>query len=119
MNSLSIFPRNDEMRILIVGGGIAGLTLAALLEHQGKFAVVIDRRTEGADLGYGLALWPQGSRVFHALGIHEAFVAESEAMATHTARDGRGRLINTSQMPVSISQFGHLGIIPRAELIDL
>lgn len=119
MNDRNIPLRNDEMRVLIVGGGIAGLTLAALLERQGKSPVVVDRRPEGADLGYGLALWPLGSRVFHALDIHDAFVEKSEAMVRYTAKDARGHLLNSSEMPTSISRFGHLGIVPRADLLHL
>ena len=73
------------MRTLIVGGGIAGLTLAGLMARQGQSPVVIDRRPEGAGVGYALALWPHGSRVFHALGIHEEFVAASQPMRTYAA----------------------------------
>lgn len=107
------------MRVLIVGAGIAGLTLAGLLAQQGESPVVVDRRPEGADLGYGLALWPHGSRVFHALGVHEAFVARSEPMRTYVARDGAGRHLTSSPMPASIAAYGHLGLIPRADLLDI
>ncbi|HET6625907.1 MAG TPA: NAD(P)/FAD-dependent oxidoreductase [Nocardioidaceae bacterium] len=107
------------MRVLIVGAGIAGLTLAGLLARQGEAPVVIDRRPEGADLGYGLALWPHGSRVFHALGVHDQFVAKSQPMGTYAARDGAGRLLTSSEMPASISAYGHLGIIPRSDLLEL
>jgi 2-polyprenyl-6-methoxyphenol hydroxylase-like FAD-dependent oxidoreductase len=107
------------MRSLIVGAGIAGLALAGLLARQGQSPVVIDRRPEGAGLGYGLALWPHGSRVFHALGIHDAFVAASEPMRTYVARDGLGSPLNSSPLPHSIADYGHLGIIPRADLLGL
>lgn len=107
------------MRILIVGAGIAGLTLAGLLARQGQTPVVVDRRPEDAGLGYALALWPHGSRVFHALGVHDDFVAASEPMRCYTARDGAGRLITTSPLPESIARYGHLGIIPRADLLGI
>ncbi|HEX6681979.1 MAG TPA: NAD(P)/FAD-dependent oxidoreductase [Candidatus Limnocylindrales bacterium] len=107
------------MRTLIVGAGIAGLTLAGLLARQGQSPVVIDRRPEGAGLGYGLALWPHGSRVFHALGVHAEFVAASEPMRTYVARDGLGRLLNSSPLPHGIADYGHLGIIPRADLLGI
>lgn len=107
------------MRILIVGAGIAGLTLAGLLARQGESPVVIDRRPEGADLGYGLALWPHGSRIFHALGVHDEFVARSEPMRAYVARDGTGGLLTSSPVPASISAYGHLGTLPRSDLLGL
>ncbi|MFC7375074.1 MULTISPECIES: FAD-dependent oxidoreductase [unclassified Brachybacterium] len=107
------------MRILIVGAGIAGLTLAALLQRQGESPTVIDRRHEDADLGYGLALWPHGSRVFHALGVHDAFIERSEPMSRYVARDGAGTELTSSSMPESIADYGHLGIIDRGDLLGI
>ena len=107
------------MRTLIVGAGIGGLTLAGLLTRQGHSPVVIDRRPDDADLGYGLALWPHGSRVFHALGVHDDFVARSEPMGEYVARDGTGHLLTSSPMPASVSRYGHLGIIARSDLLEM
>ncbi|MGA9748385.1 MAG: FAD-dependent monooxygenase [Nocardioides sp.] len=107
------------MRTLIVGGGIGGLTLAGLLARHGQTPVVVDRRPTDADLGYGLALWPHGTRVFHALGIHEDFVAASEPLGQYVAQDGSGQLLTSSPMPASISAYGHLGIIARSDLLDI
>ena len=107
------------MRTLIVGGGIAGLTLAGLMARQGQSPVVIDRRPEGAGVGYALALWPHGSRVFHALGIHEEFVAASQPMRTYAAEGAAGELLTRSPLPRSIASYGHLGIIPRTDLLGM
>jgi 2-polyprenyl-6-methoxyphenol hydroxylase-like FAD-dependent oxidoreductase len=107
------------MRPLIVGAGIAGLTLAGLMARQGRSPVVIDRRPEGAGLGYALALWPHGSRVFHALGVHDEFVAASEPMRTYAAEGATGELLTQSPLPASIARYGHLGIIPRADLLGM
>lgn len=107
------------MRTLIVGAGIAGLTLANFLARRGELPVVVDRRLAGADLGYGLTLWPHGSRVFHGLGMHQDFVNRSAPMRGYVARDGAGRRLTSSPMPESIAAYGHLGLIPRSELLDL
>ena len=107
------------MRTLIVGAGISGLALAGLLARQGMCPVVVDHRRSATDVGYGLALWPHGTRVFHALGIHGDFVARSEPMGTYAARSGTGHLLTSSPLPESIHRYGHLGIIARADLIDL
>ena len=80
------------MRILIVGAGVAGLTVTALLQRQGHSLFLIDQRSPEADLGYAIGLWPQGSRVLHALDIHDAFVAESEPMLRYSLRDNRNHL---------------------------
>jgi 2-polyprenyl-6-methoxyphenol hydroxylase-like FAD-dependent oxidoreductase len=106
------------MRILVVGAGIGGLTLAGLLGGRGHSLVVVDRRQADADSGYGLALWPHGSRVFHALGTHDAFVAGSELMSEYVAMDGAGQVLTRSPMPESISDYGHLGLIARSDLLD-
>jgi 2-polyprenyl-6-methoxyphenol hydroxylase-like FAD-dependent oxidoreductase len=107
------------MRILIVGAGVAGLTLAALLRRQGTTAVVVDRRGPGDDLGYALALWPHGTRVFHGLGIHDAFVARSEPMRRYVACGARGQVLTASPIPAGISAYGHVGLVPRAQLIGM
>jgi 2-polyprenyl-6-methoxyphenol hydroxylase-like FAD-dependent oxidoreductase len=109
----------ERLRTLIVGAGVAGLTLAALLRRDGHDPLVIDQRDPAADAGYALALWPHGTRVFHALGMHDAFVAQSEPMRRYVARGGDGRPLTASTMPDSIAAYGHLGLVPRADLVAL
>lgn len=49
------------MKLLIVGGGVAGLTLAAKLRHKGREPVVVEKRPEYGDNGFGTRLYPLGS----------------------------------------------------------
>ena len=107
------------MRILIVGAGVAGLTLAGLLHRQGHALCIVDRQSEDADLGYALSLWPQGSRVLHAVGSYDRFKAESEPMLSYSLRDSRGRLIGSYDIPPAVSSCGHIGTIPRSDFIAL
>lgn len=107
------------MRILIVGAGVAGLTVAGLLLRQDHELCLVDRQPEGVDLGYALSLWPQGSRVLHAVGSYDRFKAESEPMLRYSLRDSRNRLIGSYDIPPAISSYGHIGTIPRPDLIAL
>jgi FAD-dependent urate hydroxylase len=67
------------MRVLIVGAGIAGLTLSAPLRQKGIRARLVDRAADFNTAGYMLALFPMGNRVLHGL---DAFLDASEPMQT-------------------------------------
>jgi len=59
-------------RILIVGAGIAGLTLAAALHQQGFRAELVERSPTWHATGAGILLHANGMRVLQALGLGEA-----------------------------------------------
>ncbi len=69
-------------RILIVGGGIAGLTLAAALHQHGFQAELIERSHEWQAVGGGIAVQPNGVRVLRALGMGAA-VEQAGAVIRH------------------------------------
>ena len=51
-----------DMRVLIVGGGIAGLTLCGLLQQRGFHPTLVERAPEFGDVGYVIVVWPSGSQ---------------------------------------------------------
>ena len=57
------------MNVLIVGGGIAGLSLATALAQQGIDAEVVEREPEWTTVGAGITLYPNGMRALGALGL--------------------------------------------------
>jgi 2-polyprenyl-6-methoxyphenol hydroxylase-like FAD-dependent oxidoreductase len=59
----------NASRILIVGGGIAGLTLANALHRQGLTAELVERNQTWSAVGAGIAVQPNGTRILRALGI--------------------------------------------------
>jgi 2-polyprenyl-6-methoxyphenol hydroxylase-like FAD-dependent oxidoreductase len=59
-------------RILIVGGGIAGITLATALHRHGFGAELVERSTVWHAIGAGILLHANGMRVLRALGVGEA-----------------------------------------------
>jgi len=62
----------DVDRILIVGGGIGGLTLATALHRQGYTPELIERSTAWPAIGAGINLPANGVRVLRTLGLGEA-----------------------------------------------
>ena len=59
--------RNDP--VLIVGGGIGGMTTALALAQQQIPVILFEQATEFSDVGAGIQLSPNCSRVLRALGL--------------------------------------------------
>jgi 5-methylphenazine-1-carboxylate 1-monooxygenase len=57
------------MDIAIIGGGIAGLSLALNLHRQGIACRIYERAPEVKELGVGITLLPHAMREFAALGL--------------------------------------------------
>jgi 2-polyprenyl-6-methoxyphenol hydroxylase-like FAD-dependent oxidoreductase len=69
-------------RILIVGGGIAGLTLARALHQQGFRAKLVERSPGWQATGAAIQLHANGLRILHELGLGEA-VEQAGAVIHH------------------------------------
>ena len=59
------------MRILIAGGGIGGLTAALCLARKGFDVEVFEQAPEFSEIGAGIQLSPNCTRVLHHLGLEK------------------------------------------------
>ncbi|KAG0236505.1 hypothetical protein BGW42_003411 [Actinomortierella wolfii] len=59
----------SDLHVIIAGGGVAGLSLAIMLEKGGIKYTVVERAKEAKYLGSGLALSVQTMRVYDQIGI--------------------------------------------------
>lgn len=107
------------MRILIVGGGVAGLTLAALLGQRGEEPTVVEKVEESGRTGYVVTLWPMGDRMLRGLGLTEGFRELGTPLERTEMRDGRGRLLRTIDWGTLIDRHGETRKLERADLLDL
>ena len=78
------------MRILIVGAGIGGMTLAALLDRRGERPDLVERAPDLEHAGYMLGLYSLGYRVLRGLGLYERFAAASVPADEYEVFDGDG-----------------------------
>jgi 2-polyprenyl-6-methoxyphenol hydroxylase-like FAD-dependent oxidoreductase len=59
----------DRLPILIIGGGIGGLTAALALALKGKKVHVVEKAPEFGEIGAGLQLAPNAMRVLDQVGV--------------------------------------------------
>jgi len=107
------------MRILIVGAGIGGMTLAALLNQTATETVLVERAPNFDHAGYMLGLWPLGSRVLHGLSLYERFAAESIEGKNYEVRDNHGALVKNWSMQPIAERFGPNLSCTRPQLAKL
>jgi 2-polyprenyl-6-methoxyphenol hydroxylase-like FAD-dependent oxidoreductase len=84
------------MRILIVGGGIGGLSLAAALTGQGLDCEVVEREPAWTTVGAGITVYPNGIRALGSLGLADAVVAAGHPITTVRTVDVDGRVLAES-----------------------
>lgn len=63
----------EQVRIAVVGAGIAGLTVAAALARSGLRCDVFEQARLFGEVGAGVQLAPNAVRLLHRLGIGERF----------------------------------------------
>lgn len=108
-----------RLRLLIIGAGVAGLTLAALLHRRGEYPFVIERAPCLNDSGYNLAMYPLGTRTLHSLNAHEAYCRASARIGTYNLYTGDGRRRKRFEIGDFISRYGCYRGITRSALIDM
>lgn len=84
-----------KLRVIIVGGSLAGLTLAHCLERAGVDYIVLEGRDRiDPQIGASLGLFSNGSRVLDQLGLYETIEKDIEAPIWHSMLTGNGELVD-------------------------
>ena len=95
----------DIERILIVGGGIAGLSAAAALSRQGFSAELVERSATWPAIGAGINLPANVVRVLQALGLR-APSATPRSFAYGGSLTSTAQPAQTADQPIHQADFG-------------
>ncbi|PWW04000.1 salicylate hydroxylase [Hoeflea marina] len=75
--------------ITIIGAGIGGLTAALAFARKGHGVEIVEQAAELSEVGAGLQVSPNASRVLGALGLSEALAGAMHCPGRIDLRDGR------------------------------
>lgn len=77
----------------IIGGGIGGVAAGAALHRLGIHATVYERAPQLTEVGAGMMLWPNATRVLKALGLLEDVAARSGPTTHFLVRTSCGKIL--------------------------
>lgn len=92
-------PQPSPSNTLIVGGGLAGLTLANYLSRQGHEPTIVEQASEWRASGYGIGLWEDGLSVLDELGVLDAARAAAADPRGFEVRASTGGLLTRTTLP--------------------
>jgi 2-polyprenyl-6-methoxyphenol hydroxylase-like FAD-dependent oxidoreductase len=104
------------MKILIVGGGIAGLSLARALEMRGITADLAERQDGTTVGGAGLYLPGNGARAADRLGLLAEVIAKAAPIRRQRILDPRGRQLNCVDTEAVWRDCGPCLALPRNDM---
>lgn len=110
------------MRILVVGGGIGGLTAALALRQSGFDAHVYEQARVLREVGAGVQTSPNAVKVLHGLGLEESLRAVAVVPLSIDSRDWQtGEVLG--RVPLAEAALARYGApyyhLHRADLHDL
>jgi FAD-dependent urate hydroxylase len=93
-------------RIIVVGGGIGGLSVANALARQGIPVSLYEQAPELQEVGAGIQVWVNGMKAAHRIGVADALRAASGQMEWMHFRSYRGPVIASSPVGDVARRYG-------------
>ncbi|PTD06396.1 FAD-dependent monooxygenase ausM [Fusarium culmorum] len=96
---------SSKVEVIIVGGGVSGLTFAHCLRNAGINYVLLEK---GAEIcfrgGASIGLMPHGLRILDQLGVCDQILGLTAPMHTSMSRLPSGKKFRESQVPAEIAK---------------
>ncbi len=107
--------RLQKLNIGIIGGGIGGVAAAVALHRAGIAATVYERASEFREVGTGMMLWPNATRILKEFGLLERVAAVSGSTQHFLVRSSAGAIL----MDIGLGQFEVPALCTRrSDLLD-
>ncbi|MEV3970876.1 FAD-dependent monooxygenase [Streptomyces sp. NPDC050698] len=106
-------------RVVVIGGGIGGLTAAVALHQRGLHVTVLERAPSLEPVGAAISLAPNALRALDVIGLGDEIRDLAAWSGDGGLRTPRGRWLSRSSSDAAAARFGGpLVLLPRATLIE-
>ncbi len=102
------------MKILIVGGGVAGTALAGFLKDKASITI-IDKAPKWGDIGYAIGLWGNGRKVLDKLGVLHNVLTDGYEIPWNVFEDKNGGMLKQFTFNV-FRPYGPTLVVTRTNL---
>ena len=99
--------KGSRFKVIIVGGSVAGLTLAHTFDSAGIDYVLLEARDIVApQVGATLVIQANGARILDQLGLYEGLANQGimTKMLKNTIRRSDGRVVSVNEWPKLMEQ---------------
>lgn len=95
---------SESKSIAIIGGGIAGLTLAICLKNSGYTCHIFEKNKEFSEVGAAISIFPNALRVFKEIGIIDDILANAGEMSKVFLKRSDGTILAKSEPVYDLPQ---------------
>ncbi|GAC1407027.1 MAG: FAD-dependent urate hydroxylase HpxO [Mycobacterium sp.] len=110
-------PVSNALRILVIGAGVGGISIARGLLRDGHDVTVFEQRPDMRPGGGAVTIWPNGSTVLEQLGVDmdgAGQLLSTVRIATSTGRP----LVNIDVRSIVDRLGGAVRMVPRRVMLD-
>jgi 2-polyprenyl-6-methoxyphenol hydroxylase-like FAD-dependent oxidoreductase len=109
----------DGRHVVVVGGGVGGVTTALLLAELGARVTLLERIAAPKAVGAGIMLQPNGLAVLYGLGLRDALARGAHRLASFGTADERGHVIVRTAVPDFGRGLDHVLVLRRSHLFSV
>ncbi|MGH3595074.1 MAG: FAD-dependent oxidoreductase [Mycobacterium sp.] len=108
---------DQPLRILVVGAGVSGISVARGLLRDGHDVTVFDQRPDVTPGGGAVTIWSNGATVLEQLGVD--MDGAGQLLSTVRILTPSGRRITTLDVTAMVNRFGApVRMVPRRVLLE-